>query len=110
MSNQKGWCTTESGSHPLNLMGCISIKICVLCQKKFTVDFLQKKLKPNEGEVPQYYVEGSHPAIIEPDEWDQVQAEFARRKQLGRTYSGKSVLSTKLVCADCGGYLYISPQ
>ena len=49
-------------------------------------------------------MEGSHPAIIEPDEWDQVQAEFARRKQLGRTYSGKSVLSTKLVCADCGGY------
>ena len=75
-----------------------------LLQKKFTVDFLQKKMKSNEGEVPQYYVEGSHPAIIEPDEWDQVQAEFARRKQLGRTYSGKSVLSTKLVCADCGGY------
>jgi hypothetical protein len=75
-----------------------------LLQKKFTVDFLQKKLKPNEGEVPQYYVEGSHPAIIEPDEWDQVQAEFARRRQLGRAYSGKNVLSTKLVCADCGGY------
>ena len=75
-----------------------------LLQKKFTVDFLQKKLKPNEGEVPQYYVEGSHPAIIEPDEWDQVQTEFSRRKQLGRAYSGKSVLSTKLVCADCGGY------
>src|SRR5574344_1592261 len=75
-----------------------------LLQKRFTVDFLQKKLKPNQGEVPQYYVEGSHPAIVEPDEWDQVQAEFARRKQLGRAYSGKSVLSTKLVCADCGGY------
>ena len=75
-----------------------------LLQKKFTVDFLQKKMKPNEGEVPQYYVEGSHQAIIEPDEWAQVQTEFARRKQLGRAYSGKSVLSTKLVCADCGGY------
>ena len=75
-----------------------------LLQKKFTVDFLQKKMKSNEGEVPQYYVEGSHPAIIVPDEWDQVQAEFARRKQLGRAYSGNNVLSTKLVCADCGGY------
>ena len=75
-----------------------------LLQKKFTVDFLQKKMKANEGEVPQYYVEGSHPAIVEPDEWAQVQTEFARRKQLGRAYSGKSVLSTKLVCADCGGY------
>ncbi|MDR3552781.1 MAG: recombinase family protein [Clostridia bacterium] len=75
-----------------------------LLQKKFTVDFLQKKLKPNEGEVPQYYVEGSHPAIINPDEWDHVQVEFDRRKQLGQAYSGKSILSTKLVCADCGGY------
>ena len=75
-----------------------------LLQKKFTVDFLQKKMKPNEGEVPQYYVQGSHQAIVEPDEWAQVQTEFARRKQLGRAYSGKSVLSTKLVCVDCGGY------
>ncbi len=75
-----------------------------LLQKKFTVDFLEKKMKPNEGEVPQYYVEGSHPAIIEPDEWDQVQAEFARRKVLGNSYSGKSVLSAKLVCEDCGGF------
>lgn len=43
-----------------------------LLQKSFTVDFLQKKTKPNAGEVPQYYVEGSHPAIVEPYEWDHV--------------------------------------
>lgn len=75
-----------------------------LLRKKFTVDFLEKKMKPNEGEVPQYYVTGSHPAIIEPDEWEQVQAEFARRKTLGKAYSGKSVLSAKLVCEDCGAF------
>ncbi len=73
-------------------------------QKKFTVDFLEKKMKPNEGEVPQYYVEDSHPHIIEPAEWDHVQAVFDRRKALGKTYSGKSVLSAKLVCEDCGGF------
>ena len=75
-----------------------------LLQKKFTVDFLTKKMKPNEGEVPQYYVEGSHAAIICPEEFDRVQAEIARRKTLGRSYSGSSVFSSKLVCADCGGY------
>ena len=75
-----------------------------LLQKSFTVDFLQKKLKRNEGEVPQYYVEGSHEAIIEPDEWDHVQAEIERRKALGKACSGKSVLSAKLVCEDCGGF------
>lgn len=31
-----------------------------LLQKSFTVDFLEKKIKPNEGEVPQYYIEHSH--------------------------------------------------
>ena len=75
-----------------------------LLQKTFTVDFLEKKLKVNEGEVPQYYVEKSHPAIIEPDEWDQVQAEFARRKALGRAYSGRSAFSAKLACEDCGSF------
>ena len=75
-----------------------------LLQKKFTTDFLTKKMKVNEGEVPQYYVERSHAAIIEPLEWDMVQAEIARRRSLGRAYSGNSVLSSKLVCGDCGGF------
>lgn len=75
-----------------------------LLQKKFTVDFLMKKMKVNEGEVPQYYVEHSHEAIIVPLEWDMVQAEIARRRSLGRAYSGSSVFSSKLVCGDCGGF------
>lgn len=35
-------------------------------QKSFTVDFLTKKTKINEGEIPLYYVDDSHPTIIEP--------------------------------------------
>ena len=75
-----------------------------LLQKTFTTDFLEKSKKVNEGEVPQYYVEGSHPAIIDPDMWDHMQAEFARRKALGRSYSGKDTLCAKLICEDCGGF------
>lgn len=71
-------------------------------QKKFTVDFLQKKMKVNEGEVPQYYVENSHPAIVEPEEWDLVQAEFTRRKELGKRYSSSSIFSSMIFCGDCG--------
>ena len=51
-----------------------------LLQKKFTVDFLTKKQKVNEGEVPQYYVTNSHPAIIEPELFDLVQYELKTRK------------------------------
>ena len=58
-----------------------------ILQKSFCVDFLTKKMKPNQGEVPKYYVENSHPAIIEPTAFDEVQAELARRRQA--KYNGK---------------------
>lgn len=73
-------------------------------QKTFTVDFLTKKTKVNEGEVPQYYVENSHQAIIPAEEFDMVQAEIMRRKKLGQAYSGSDVFSSKIVCGDCGGF------
>lgn len=61
-------------------------------------------MKPNEGEVPQYYIEQSHEAIIDPIEWQAVQDEIKRRKAIGRAYSGKSVFASKIICSDCGGY------
>lgn len=72
-------------------------------QKKFTTDFLTKKVKVNEGEVPQYYVTGSHPAIIEPAAWEQVQKEMARRKANPRQRYCNSPFSGKIICGDCGG-------
>ena len=75
-----------------------------LLQKKFTVDYLQKKSKRNEGEVPQYYVRNSHEAIIPPDVWDRVQEEMQRRKAMGRAYSCRSPFSSMIVCGDCGGF------
>jgi DNA invertase Pin-like site-specific DNA recombinase len=75
-----------------------------LLQKQFTTDFLTKKRKINEGEIPQYYVEHSHEAIIQPDEFDLVQAEFLRRKSLGKQYNSKSIFAARIVCGDCGNF------
>lgn len=73
-----------------------------ILQKKFTVDFLTKKTKVNEGEVPQYYVEGSHPAIITPELFDAVQIELKRRKaQGGRNYT-PYCFSGYIYCDECG--------
>jgi len=66
------------------------VESLLLRQKRFTADFLTKELRVNNGEVPQYYVEGSHEAIISPEEFDMVQDEMARRKELGRAYSDKA--------------------
>ena len=75
-----------------------------LLQKEFTVDFLEKKMKKNEGEVPQYYVEGNHEAIISPAVFDLVQVELAKHTQGGTRYSGVSIFSNKIRCADCGSW------
>ena len=47
-----------------------------LLQKTYIVDYLTKKAKINEGEIPQYYVEGDHEAIITPEIFDAVQCEM----------------------------------
>ena len=72
-----------------------------LLQKTFRTDFLTKKMKINEGEVPQYYVENSHPAIVSPEMYDLVQQELARRKEQKRPHSGSSIFSGKIICGCC---------
>ena len=59
-------------------------------------------VKRNEGEVPQYYVAESHPAIIDPEEWRKVQAEIARRTQYDHKSACASPFSCKIICGDCG--------
>ncbi|WP_242975797.1 recombinase family protein [Desulfosporosinus sp. FKB] len=75
-----------------------------LLQKTFTVDFLTKQKKVNEGEIPKYYVENSHPAIVEPDVYDMVQFEMKRRKENGGHHSGANCFSSKIVCGECGSF------
>ena len=72
-------------------------------QKTYTMDFLTKTKKVNEGEVPQYYAACSHPAIIDPSEWEAVQVEVARRKKLGRRHDCFTPFSGKVIYGDCGG-------
>ena len=76
-----------------------------LLQKRFTVNFLTKETKANEGEVPQYYVENNHEAIISPQVFDWVQEEIKRRREGRGRYSGVSIFSSsKIKCGQCGGW------
>ena len=75
-----------------------------ILQKTFTVDFLTKKKKINEGEVPQYYVENSHPAIITTEVFDLVQHEMKKRKNVKGYKTGSSCFSGKIVCGECGNF------
>lgn len=57
-----------------------------MLQKTYTVDFLTKKRVDNNGEVPQYYVEESHLAIIDKEMLEVVQLEMERRRVFAETY------------------------
>ena len=74
-----------------------------LLQKKYTTDFLTKKQKVNEGEVPQWYIENSHPAIIEQELFDLVQYELSRRQASGYVTTSADPFSCKIFCGECGG-------
>ena len=76
---------------------------CARIQKTFTPDFLTKKAVKNCGQVPSYFVEQSHPAIIDPAVFEMVQREIKWRTQEGRSYSGVSIFSGKIRCGECGG-------
>ena len=75
-----------------------------LLQKCYTIDFLTKKTKKNEGEVPQYYVKQSHEAIISPEIYDLVQDELKKREQAKVNHSCRSIFSSKIICGECGGF------
>ena len=87
----------------------------VLLQKTYTADFLEGKVKKNNGELPQYYIQNNHPAIIPREMFFQIQEELARRRSKkpantkkaktnrGR-FTSKYALSERLVCGACGCY------
>lgn len=71
----------------------------VLLQKYFTVDFMNKKSKKNEGELNQYYVESNHEPIINKEIFEKVQLMIEKR---GKKSSTKYALSDILKCSECG--------
>ena len=75
-----------------------------LLQKSYTVDFLTKKTKVNEGEIPQYYVEDNHEAIIDPEVFEMVQREMTKRGKGKKYHSGVHAFSTKIKCGECGSW------
>ncbi|MCD8019035.1 MAG: recombinase family protein [Clostridiales bacterium] len=76
-----------------------------LLQKEYVADFLTKKREKNDkGVLPQYYVEGDHEAIIDPETFDFVQTEIQNRKKGKRRYSGENIFLSKVKCGCCGGW------
>ena len=83
-----------------------------ILNKTYIVDCLSKKVRKNNGERPKYYVENSHPAIIDAVTFGRVQEELAKRSNIRQVerigkgtvkvkYTGKYALTGILVCGEC---------
>lgn len=72
-----------------------------LLQKKFNSETLPHKHIRNKGQLNKYYIENSHPPIIERDIFDKVQ-EIINFRSIKKSENGIYPLSKKLICPDCG--------
>ena len=64
---------------------------------------MDKTRRKNTDEIPQYYVEEHHEAIISLELFDFVQSEMKRREQNGK-HSSVSIFANKIKCSCCGGW------
>lgn len=79
----------------------------LLLQKKFVADDVERRKVCNNGELPQYYVTGSHEAIISKETFDEVQKRImARREELFFRAPEIPIYryTQKIRCSICGSY------
>ena len=79
----------------------------MILQKTYIADYISKQKCFNQGELPQYHVEGSHEAIIDKATFEQVQQEVARRAEQYHPSKAKPKrypFSGILRCGFCGSH------
>ena len=80
-------------------------KVDAILQKTYCTDYIRKTFVVNDGsEIPKYYAQNSHPAIISAEVFDLTQMELEWRRSLKGSYSGKSCFASRIVCGDCGAF------
>lgn len=86
------------------ILGNITYTGNLLFQKEYVVDPISGKSRINRGELPQYWCEDTHEAIIPLEVYQAVQAEKARRRELGvfANWSiNTSCFTSRIQCGRC---------
>ena len=84
----------------------------LLLQKTYRENYITKKVLPNLGELPKYFVEGAHEAIISQEMYAAVQAESSRRaeRHYHPTANQKNMFTGLITCTVCGKYYRKKPN
>ena len=75
-----------------------------LLQKTFINNHIEKKKIVNRGELPRYFAEGTHPAIIDDETYRKAQIILHGLSihNSGRSMQKNSVFTSKIKCGNCG--------
>ena len=75
-----------------------------MLQKRYRNNHLEKKLCRNTGELPMFYAEETHPAIIDKDTFDAAQSVLLKLRETNkdRLRPQKSEFTGKILCPFCG--------
>lgn len=75
-----------------------------LLQKKYVKDHLTKALIFNKGNLPKYYAEGTHPAIIDTETFQRAQEIMNKNREWysGKKENGNYHFTGKIICGICG--------
>lgn len=76
----------------------------LLLQKEYVEYPLTKKRKKNRSELPQFYVEDNHEAIISPEIFAMVQREMTKRGRGKKYHSSVHAFSSKIRYRHCGSW------
>jgi len=77
---------------------------CNRSQKTYCESFLTHKRLKNNGELPQYWVEDSHTAIVSREIFDLVQDETRRNSEVGTCRNTTNLFGSRVVCGSCGSF------
>ena len=97
-SGEGRWCCSSS---VLSILQNEKYKGDALIQKTYTESYLTHKSVKNKGELPSYYIEDDHEAIVSKEVFEL--AQVIRKSKKKTTQYRKNLFSQKLVCAECGG-------
>ena len=93
------------------MLSNVVYKGAYLYQKTYTKNVLEGRSVKNTGEMPQYYIENHHPAIIDPVTWDAVQEVLSNSKNYSTLKHSDTHLDTEkkneslqdiYLCGECG--------
>lgn len=75
-----------------------------LLMKTYTVDYLTKEKRKNDGEVRQFFVENSHEPIIGPDVFERVQEKLKEHCANRAKIRSNHPFANRLICGECGEF------